>query len=177
MTLKDIAKKLTTSIQTIPELVRILAEGLENAEAGSQVEVTAIQESGTKIATITIDEEATDIYAPTSEVIYSTTERKIGKWIDGTDIYEKTINVGEVAATASKDVPHGITLGKLISAQGSAYFTASTMWAPIPYVDNDASYQRYCYVTDTNVRIGGAANASALSESYVTIRYTKATEE
>lgn len=173
MTLKDIAQKLTTSIQTIPELVRILAEGLENAEAGSQIEVTAIQESGTKIATITIDEEATDIYAPTSEVIYSTAERKIGKWIDNSDLYEKTIDIGAIEATLSKDVAHGISIGTLVSAQGSAYNSSTSMWFPIPYVDNDASYQRYCYVTDTNVRVGGAANAAAVSSCYVTIRYTK----
>ena len=176
MTLKNIAQKLTTSIQTIPELVRILAEGLENAEAGSQIEVTAIQESGTKIATITIDEEATDIYAPTSEIIYSTTERKIGKWIDNSDLYEKTINIGAIDATLSKDVAHEITIGKLISVQGSAYFTSTSQWAPIPYVDNDDTYQRYCYITNTNVRIGGAANAGAVSECYVTIRYTKPAE-
>ena len=35
MTFKDIAKKLTTSIQTLPEIVRILAEGLENVEDSS----------------------------------------------------------------------------------------------------------------------------------------------
>ena len=126
MTLKDIAKKLTTSIQTIPELVRILAEGLENAEAGSQIEVTAIQESGTKIATITIDEEATDIYAPTSEVIYSTTERKIGKWIDGSDLYQKVIQyTPESAITTGNHAIADVTGLKIVKYDAIAYNTTN----------------------------------------------------
>lgn len=147
MTFKDIAKKLTTSIQTLPEIVRILAEGLENVEAGS-----------------------------TSEIDYSTTERKIGKWIDDSDLYEKTIDIGAIDATLSKDVPHGITFDTIVSIEGTAYFTSTSLWGPIPFVDNDASYQRYTYITDTNVRVGGAANAGAVSKCYVTIRYTKPQE-
>lgn len=119
MTLKDIAQKLTTSIQTIPELVRILAEGLENAEAGSQIEVTAIQESGTKIATITIDEEDTDIYAPTSEVIYSTNARKIGKWIDNKDLYEKVIEFPIGNSAGWTDYTHSIaSIETCVSVEG-----------------------------------------------------------
>ena len=133
MTLKDIAKKLTTSIQTIPELVRILAEGLENAEAGSQIEVTAIQESGTKIATITIDEEATDIYAPTSEVIYSTTERKIGKWIDGSDLYQKVIEyTPESSITTGDHAIADITGLKIIKYNAAAYNSTSGKSFNIP---------------------------------------------
>ena len=148
MTFKDIAKQLTTAVQTVPNLVQILRDGFEQVEAGSE-----------------------------STIDYSTTERLIGKWIDGSDLYEKTIDIGAIDATLSKDVAHGISLGTLVSAQGSAYFTSSSLWACIPYVDNDASYQRYLYVTDTNVRVGGAANAGAVSKCYVTIRYTKPAAE
>ena len=144
MTFKDIAKQLTTAVQTVPNLVQILRDGFEQAEAGSG-----------------------------SSIEYSTTEKVIGKWIDGSDLYEKTIDIGAIEATLSKDVAHGISIGTLVSAQGSAYNSSTSMWFPIPYVDNDASYQRYCYVTDTNVRVGGAANAAAVSKCYVTIRYTK----
>ena len=143
MTFKDIAKQLTTAVQTVPNLVQILRDGFEQAEAGSG-----------------------------SSIEYSTTEKVIGKWIDGSDLYEKTIDIGAIEATLSKDVAHGVSIDTLVSAQGIAYFTSS-LWVCIPYVDNDASYQRYLYVTDTNVRVGGAANAAAVSKCYVTIRYTK----
>ena len=91
MTLKDIAKQLTTAVQTVPNLVQILRDGLNEATAGSAVEVIQVVSSGTKIATISVDDENTDIYAPAVTHQYSTTERIIGKWIDGSDIYEKTI--------------------------------------------------------------------------------------
>ena len=126
MTLKDIAKKLTTSIQTTPELVRILAEGLENAEAGSQIEVTAIQESGTKIATITIDEEATDIYAPDSEVIYSITERKIGKWIDGSDLFQKVIEYTPESSITTGDHTIADVTGLKILKYNAVAFNSTT---------------------------------------------------
>ena len=61
----------------------------------TQVNVTQVQQSGTKIATIGVNGVDTDIYAPEGgEVIYSTTERKIGKFLDD-DLYEVTIDLGE----------------------------------------------------------------------------------
>lgn len=65
MTLKDIAKQLTTAVQTVPNLVQILRDGLEQATAGSSVEVTQVVSSGTKIASVKVDDVTTDLYAPT----------------------------------------------------------------------------------------------------------------
>ena len=90
MTLKDIAKQLTTAVQTVPNLVQILRDGLEQAEAGSDVEVTQVVSSGTRIASVKVGEETTDLYAPSALHDYSTSEHIVGKWIDGKDIFEKT---------------------------------------------------------------------------------------
>ena len=180
MTLKDIAKKLTTSIQTIPELVRILAEGLENAEAGSQIEVTAIQESGTKIATITIDEEATDIYAPNSELIYSTTERIIGKWIDGSAIYQKTAHIEDISITSNADTNVNISdyftgLSKILSAE-----IISSDGNILPAINASSTLSAYSIgITydigaDHIVFTRGSGSAVTIS-AYVTLRYTKST--
>lgn len=93
MTLKDIAKQLTTAVQTVPNLVQILRDGLEQATAGSSVEVTQVVSSGTKIASVKVDNETTDLYAPDGKINYSETEQNTGlKWIDGKDIYVKTIS-------------------------------------------------------------------------------------
>ena len=172
MTLKDIAKKLTTSIQTIPELVRILAEGLENAEAGSQIEVTAIQESGTKIATITIDEEATDIYAPTNNVNYSATEQDTGiKWINGSTIYQKTIHTEALTNNTTKTVAHGITdFGNIIKIEGNAISNSYTMTFPIIARNEFVTV----YVDDTNINITVVGDWSGVTDSYITLFYTKA---
>jgi len=73
MTLKDIAKQLTTAVQTVPNLVQILRDGLEQVEAGSDV---------------------------THE--YSTNEQIVGKWIDGSDVYEKVITTpAQISITTS----------------------------------------------------------------------------
>lgn len=92
MTLKDIAKQLTTAVQTVPNLVQILRDGLEQATAGSAVEVTQVVSSGTKIASVKVDDETTDLYAPSAAHDYSSTPVIIGKWTDGTtDIYEVVV--------------------------------------------------------------------------------------
>ena len=93
MTFKEIAKLLETNIQTTPNLISILKRGFEEAEAGSDVEVTQIISSGTKIATIEVGEESTDIYAPNE--IYSANEIEIGKWVDNKPIYRKVITITE----------------------------------------------------------------------------------
>lgn len=60
--------------------------------APTDVDVTQVVSTGTKIATITVDNVPTDIYAPNGSAIdYSTSEQNTGiKWIDGSDIYQKT---------------------------------------------------------------------------------------
>ena len=90
MKLKDIAAQLTNAVQTVPNLVRILKEGFEQATAGSTVTVTQAVSSGTKIASIKVDDDTTDIYAPGSAHAYSTTEHIVGAWIDNTPVYERT---------------------------------------------------------------------------------------
>ena len=96
---------------------------------GSEVTVTPITDSGTKIATITVDSVDKDIYAPKAEVSqtvtegteiaeidgtkiyapssggldYSTSEQDTGiKWIDGKEIYQKTIDLGVFERTVGQ---------------------------------------------------------------------------
>lgn len=66
MTLKDIAKQLTTAVQTVPNLVQILRDGFEQATAGSTVEVTQVVSTGTKIASVKVDDNTTDLYTPSA---------------------------------------------------------------------------------------------------------------
>ena len=98
----DIAEELSTTVQTVPNLVKVLKDGFQDVEAGgSVVEVEAIQTTGTKIATITVDNEDTDLYAPAGGTIYSTDEKVIGTWVDGKPIYEKTWTGLDVTATTA----------------------------------------------------------------------------
>ena len=105
MTLKDIAKQLTTAVQTVPNLVQILRDGLEQASAGSSIEVTQVVSSGTKIASVKVDDDTTDLYAPSAAVNYSTEERIIGKYIDGsTDVYMKFFDISEYTIETPLDL-------------------------------------------------------------------------
>ena len=71
-----------------------IAANIEEGGGGSTVEVTQVLESGTKIATITVDDTPTDLYAPAATThTYSTTPQVVGKWIDNSDLYEVTVSI------------------------------------------------------------------------------------
>lgn len=58
--------------------------------AQTEVEVTPILTRGEHIADINVDGITSELYAPKSEVIYSTSEHVIGKWLNGEVLYERT---------------------------------------------------------------------------------------
>ena len=141
--------------------------------APTDVDVTQVVSTGTKIATITVDNVPTDIYAPSASQDYSTTEHIVGKWIDGTtNVYEKTFTAESVSAGQALFIPHNITgLDTVISLFGGCKTT--DRFYPLPFVENDVTYQRYLAVSSTDIIVGNASNAMALTKIVVTIRYTK----
>lgn len=174
MTLKDIAKQLTTAVQTVPNLVQILRDGFEQAIAGSAVEVTQVVSSGTKIASVKVDNETTNLYAPSAEIIYSTTEHTVGKWIDNSTIYEKTINLGTMPNNTSASVNLDISnIGIIIDI--NCIGISSTGAIPVPYVDD--AYKNGDVLLDINTSVGIVRIITASDKSgytaYLTIRYTK----
>lgn len=90
MTFKDLASKLNNSVQTVPNLIRVLKDGFQNVEAGDS-----------------------------SGVSYSTTEFDTDtKWIDGKTIYGKVftdvdVNYGEQA----NDLKLGLKADKIIKIE------------------------------------------------------------
>lgn len=171
MTFKEIAKLLETNIQTIPNLVNVLKRGFEEAEAGSDVEVTQVVSSGTKIATIAVGEESTDIYAPENEVAYTTTERKIGTWTDGSDLYEITVKSPGTITTTPREV--------LDMTSNNVKEVIAIM--PVYYEDNAyASFWNLAAVkyTDSTKKVTVYTNQYSIDGGVIaTIRYTKNTEE
>lgn len=89
---------ITPVVTSGTKIADVSIDGVEKdlyAPTPTQVSVTQVQQSGTKIATIGVNGVDTDIYAPEGgEIIYSTTERKIGKFLND-DLYEITIDLGE----------------------------------------------------------------------------------
>lgn len=161
MKLKDIATQLTSAVQTVPNLVKILKEGFEQATAGSTVTVTQVVSSGTKIASIKVDNDTTNLYAPSSTHAYSTTEHVVGAWIDNSPVYERTFELTETV--------------NITSSWSSAV------------LDIDASQLLSCVCTRSNgalycdasidtgkLKIRGGINTSLGSGDKITLTYLKA---
>lgn len=131
------------------------------APSPTNVSVTPALQSGTKIATIGVDGMNTDLYAPESSgVIYSTTERKIGKFLND-DLYEITIDLGENLSFSpgwnALPIEHQnkyklIFGGKLISTNKTGY--------SVNMASNDATY------LEIGLDIGATGR-------YVNFQYTK----
>lgn len=175
MTLKDIAKQLTTAVQTVPNLVQILRDGLEQAETGEDVVVTQVVTTGTELASIKVgDDPAVKIYAPVVSKNYSTTEHVIGKWIDNSDIYEITLDAGDLPSNDTlvlDSTPASIS--HLISIEGFAYSATPGNDRPIPFAADGLNPIRADF-TSNKIRLI-TYTAWTGYKAYVTIRYTKAT--
>jgi len=149
MTFKDIAKQLTTAVQTVPNLVQILRDGFEQAEAGSG-----------------------------SSIEYSTTEKVIGKWIDGKAIYQKTALVENISISSNSDANVNISdyftgLSKLLSAE-----IISNDGNIIPAINVSSSLSAYSIgvsydVTSDHIVFSRGSGSNITISVYITLRYTK----
>ena len=105
--------------------------------------------------------------------IYSTTETKVGTWINGKPIYRKVINFGALPNTATKTVAHNISnLEWVINLYGIAYRSSDNAYICI----NNSTYNALAsnlYTNATNIVVNTYADRSGFSQSYVVIEYTK----
>lgn len=105
---------------------------------------------------------------------YSTTEINTGaKWIDGSAIYKKTINIGTVNANSSAVIAHGISsFATFIKSEAWGSFgTPSTayFWFSIPW---SGSNHISLTVDETNVTVASTIGNN-ITSCYVTLYYTK----
>lgn len=148
MALKDsfinLNKALRTTLQNVPAVVDTLIRGFDEVADVAEAEGT-----------------------------YSTTEKVVGKWIDGSDVYEKVIDVGALPSATSKSVPHNIAdLDNMISLVGAAKNSSGDI-ITLPYAS--PSIPVYIALTSTNIIILTTSATSANYSGYVIIRYTKST--
>ena len=104
-------------------------------------------------------------------VDYSTTEHIIGTWIDGSVLYEKTIDTGALPNNTSKNVAHNISNFNYAVSVECIGISGSNSY-PIPFSSGTANTIRVS-CTLTNVNIQTNYDASSVSSSYTTLRYTK----
>ena len=105
---------------------------------------------------------------------YSTTEHKTGKkWLDGKDIYSKTIDCGVLPNSTTKNVAHGINnLKKVIKSEGYSDNNAGTH-IPVPYVSGNPLA---ISVDTTNIIIQTSGNYTNFVNTQITLEYTKTTD-
>lgn len=174
MTLKDIAKQLTTAVQTVPNLVQILRDGLEQATAGSTVEVTQVVSSGTKIASVKVDNETTDLYAPSAEIIYKSTEHKIGKWSDDSDLYERTFTLSNVSSTAAA-ITEDLNITNSEIKEAAFSYVLGGDYAGATYCTSAVSSYTFfrIYATAAGVYCNFEGTAVTATTVNITLRYKK----
>jgi hypothetical protein len=101
--------------------------------------------------------------------VYSTQEQVVGKWIDGSVVYEKTYDIGYLTSN-NKTIAHGISgFGHIIQLQG--YVTNNTYDFPLPYATTDSASCIGVTVNRTNINIYSSNRSDYYG--YLTIRYTK----
>lgn len=116
---------------------------------------------------------------------YSTTEKIIGKWIDGKPLYRKTITfTSTISANATTSIAHNITNAKNIFIDYGASFMEANIGT-----DNYMSYslsligyagnitdKMYCYVTPTNINFYSNGAWGKNWTKHITLKYTKTTD-
>ena len=102
--------------------------------------------------------------------IYSTTETKIGTWIDGKDIYRKVINLGAfklINGVKNVTIPN-TPIETLI--KGDWIFKLSDKWY-FEYTTPD----NIQYINATTISVGGTESFTC-QQFYIILEYTKPTE-
>lgn len=144
---------------------------------GSIVEVDQIVSSGTEIGGVTVDGVRTAFFAPKPMHAYSETEQRIGTWIDGKPLYEKTVNFGALPNASIKTVAHNIAdVDRIWVAEGYARNASNYHSQLNATVTTSISSQWYIGVNLTNVQCETGSNRSNYSECYVVLHYTKTTD-
>lgn len=126
--------------------------------------------------TKTTDTAGSGSYTPASgkAVHYSTDEQVIGTWIDGSTLYRKTFDIGNLLNNGTKTVAHGISnLKYVINWSGTCYSTIDTGYCrPIPLSDPTAANTIRLDVGGGNINIKTGSDWSAY-KAFVTLEYTK----
>lgn len=137
----NLKKALSNSLQTVPNLIEVLKRGLDGIQ----------EETETSTA-------------------YSTDEKVVGTWIDGTEIYEKTFNIGKLPNNTSKYYNHEITnIADIVGIEGIAISDTGAITIP-----NAGSLTVALQIAKASTI--GVTTTSNLSDftGYITLRYTKA---
>ena len=106
-----------------------------------------------------------------SSLNYSTEEHIVGKWIDGSDVYEKTIEV--IPTSRNYEYNHNIENSMIISASLIAYNGQDWFTLPNAYVSDISNWGISCLVSTNVIQITTGTKTTIPENIYCTIRYLK----
>lgn len=160
-------------VQTDAQPTFTAGEGIDIDEDN---EISVEELSTTDVQDIKDAFEATN-FSPLATVYhkYSTDEQVIGEWIDGSKLYQKTIDASSYPNNTSKNIAHGITsLNKVLSLKAYASNGSNDVCFDSSYSNSKASQNIVIYRSGSNIVVSTNFNASSYS-GYITLQYTKTT--
>ena len=116
------------------------------------------------------------IYLP---ALYSEEEREVGVWTDGRPLYQKTIDAGSLSSGQDIQVNAPSNIDKMVGMFGNAHSSNYNQWVNINFPhQNITSYiVTAAYLASTNKINIHTGTDFALDEIYITIQYTKITDQ
>ena len=140
--------------------------------SGDKVTVTPITDSGTKIATIKVNNTTSELYAPNADESYVVAETKIGTFLDE-DLYRQTISMAGVTQSGTTEVTVATIATNLKIRKLYACIFEDDAWYSCP--ENNV---RLAYIPENGkitfraLKDGSSWN---ITEGYLIIEYTKVT--
>ena len=108
---------------------------------------------------------------------YSTTETRIGTWIDGKPIYRQVISFGALPNATQKRINHNISnIDNIVKIDGFTSDGNAFTSIPLVYQGSDSAYNVEMVVTRTEIICGASEDRSRYTSTYVIIEYTKTTD-
>lgn len=107
--------------------------------------------------------------------VYSTSETRIGTWIDGKPIYRKIYNNVNIT-TSNTDLINisSLGIGSVVKIYG-LIFTSSNNTFPVPLTDSSSNYS-VIFATSTALRGRAVIGSGTLSNCWLAIEYTKSAD-
>lgn len=163
--------KIGVPTQAAPVTDNLRSDG-SSAGGGSTVEWNQLQNSGNKIAEVTIDGAMTEVFSPNGSfsLNYSTDEQMVGTWIDGKPIYQISFHNNGLPISFPIDVS-ALNIGVLVHmdaafSDSEQYGGTRTTMSCTSGIDGRSLFLRSDKIETTGW----------YSRHYVTIRYTKMTD-
>jgi len=144
---------------------------------------------GTKVD---FDGQASDIPVGWEQVedkgeVYSTTEQRIGTWVDNRPIYQKTLIIdGSSLSTGYNSINHNIDNLDIVVQENVTCYRSDNIRIQLPLVPADKDslvfwgiFQHDFSSTTANIYIGTSysGNNAHVTKLYITIKYTKTTDQ